>query len=118
MGHKKRARLTYYETPDPARQEPHKHEHVSYTTTTNGRLKVSTSFVTTKVPPTLQSTAEEHEDMLPDLEEDGDDDYEALDPAYLEHLVETSAEEGFEHQKRRLTAAVCLRVVHDSVLHD
>jgi hypothetical protein len=90
MGNKKRARFTYYETLDPARQEPPKHEHVSYTTTTNRCLKVSTSFVTTEVPPTLQSTAEEHEDTLPDCEEDGDDDYEALDPAYLEHLVEMS----------------------------
>jgi hypothetical protein len=74
-------------------------------------LKVSTSFVTTEAPPNLQSTAEE----VPDLEEDDDDDYEALDPAYLEHLVEMSAEDGFGHQKCCLTAAVCLGFVRDIV---
>lgn len=107
MGNKKRVRFTYYETPDPTRQESRKHQHVSYSTTANGRLKVATSFVTTEVPQNLQSTAEE----VPDIQEEEEDDYEALDPAYLEHLVEINAEEVFEHQKRCLTAAVCLRFV-------
>jgi hypothetical protein len=111
MGNKKRARFTYYETPDPTRQESRKHQHVSYSTTMDGHLKVSTSFVTTEAPPNLQYTAEE----VPDLEENDDDDCEALDPAYLEHLVEMSAEDGFEHQKCCLTAVVCLGFVHDIV---
>src|ERR1700733_1227882 len=95
MGNKKRVKFTYYETLDPTRQESRKHQHVSYSTTVNGRLKVATSFVTTEVPPNLQSTAEE----VPDLEKEDKDDYEALHPAYLEYLVEMSAEDGFEHQK-------------------
>jgi hypothetical protein len=115
MGSKKRVKFTYYETPDPARLEPPKYEHVSYTTT-NGCSKVLTSFVQTKVPPTLQSTAEEHEDTHPDFKDNGDDEYEVLYSAYLEHLVEMSAEEGLEHQACHLTAMVCFRLVCDSVL--
>jgi hypothetical protein len=59
----------------------------------NGHLKVATSFVTTEMLPNLQSTAEE----VSDLKKEEEDNYEVLDPAYLEHLVEISAEDGFEH---------------------
>ena len=114
MGNKKRVRITYYETPDSTRQEPQKHKHVSYSTTANGHLKVSTSFVTTEVPP---STVEDRTETVPDLEEDDDDD-EVLDPAYLEHLMAMNVEETFGHQKCRQTAAVGFEVVRDSVLCD
>jgi hypothetical protein len=110
MGNRKKARLTYHEIPDQPRQEPQKqkHEYVSYVAATDRRLKVSTGFVMAEEPSGSHSTAEDH-DQVPDIEEDEGEDDKALDPAYLEHLAEMSAEESSGHKKRHRTAAVGLK---------
>jgi hypothetical protein len=65
--------------------------------------------------PTSDSMAPELcEETIPDLVDDDDD--EVLDPAYLEYLIEMSAEENFRHKKRRRTAAVSVGLVLNSVV--
>jgi hypothetical protein len=104
MGNRKKARLTFYSPPDPSKRQ--KHEHLRYSTTSDGRLKVSTSFVAADLPSRTNSQDDVQPDSL-DLDESLDEnDYEPLDPAYLEHLAQMSMEESFEPTKRRRTAAV------------
>jgi hypothetical protein len=104
MGNRKNARLTFHDGPAPGKRQ--KHEHLHYSTTSDGRLKVSTSFVAPEPPSTTNSQDDIQPDSL-DLDENlEENDYEPLDPAYLEHLAQMSIEENFEPAKRRRTAAV------------
>jgi hypothetical protein len=117
MGNKKKARFMYHDTPDPSRHDPQRHKHINYAATTNGRLKASTSFVTTaanRLPSDLMAP-EQCELTIPDVLYDGDDDEGVLDPAYLDYLVEMSAEENFGHKTRHRTAAVSFQLVRNSV---
>jgi hypothetical protein len=104
MGNRKNARLTFYSPPGPGKRQ--KHEHLCYSTTSDGQLMVSTSFVAPELPSKANSQDDVQPDSL-DLDESLDEnDYEPLDPAYLEHLAQMSIEESIEPTKRRRTAAV------------
>jgi hypothetical protein len=85
MGNQKKAQFTFYDAPGSGKRQ--KHEHICYSTTSDGQMKVSTSFIA----PDLQSSTHSQHDGIqsesfdPDASLD-ETNYEPLDPAYLEHL--------------------------------
>jgi hypothetical protein len=103
MAKNKKAHLTYHSIPPPTNKRQGKHQHVAYSLPTSGKLKVSSTYVTTTAPDL------DNEPSPPDATEPIEDICieDIFDPAYLEHLEEMSTE-STESTKRRHTAAVSL----------
>jgi hypothetical protein len=85
MGNQKKARFTFYDAPGSGKRQ--KHEHIHYSTTSDGRMKVSTSFIAPDLQLSMHSQHDgiQSESFDPDASLD-ETNYEPLDPAYLEHL--------------------------------
>jgi hypothetical protein len=96
MAKAKRVKFMQYHGPAMA-----KHKHVRYVTKIDGRLKMSTSFITVKLDQPSDGFNGDAGNLIDDKTLLRIDDIlfnaEALDPAYVEHLAEV----GIEQPRRR-----------------